>query len=127
MNGKPPPHFWERHLRCFDHAALINPSCVSAVTLSSMPISSTILLIGGLPAGTGRKIQFTGTTVLKVINGSHQLMAGYAWERTHMRIRYSNGTCRRQAHKGPSYAPQTSDGTAASSCCLIARSQKTQT
>jgi predicted ester cyclase len=26
-------------------------------------------LIGGLPAATGRKLQFTGTTVLKVING----------------------------------------------------------
>ena len=27
------------------------------------------LLIGGLPAATGRKMHFTGTTVLKVING----------------------------------------------------------
>ena len=26
-------------------------------------------LIGGLPAATGRKMHFTGTTVLKVING----------------------------------------------------------
>jgi predicted ester cyclase len=26
-------------------------------------------LIGGLPAATGRKLQFTGTTVLKVMNG----------------------------------------------------------
>jgi predicted ester cyclase len=26
-------------------------------------------LIGGLPAATGRKMRFTGTTVLKVING----------------------------------------------------------
>jgi hypothetical protein len=25
--------------------------------------------LGGLPAATGRKMQFTGTTVLKVING----------------------------------------------------------
>jgi predicted ester cyclase len=27
-------------------------------------------LIGGLPAATGRKMRFTGTTVLKVINGA---------------------------------------------------------
>ena len=26
-------------------------------------------LVGGLPAGTGRKMRFTGTTVLKVIDG----------------------------------------------------------
>ena len=26
-------------------------------------------LVGGLPAATGRKMHFTGTTVLKVING----------------------------------------------------------
>ena len=26
-------------------------------------------LIGGLPAATGRKMRFTGTTVLKVIDG----------------------------------------------------------
>jgi predicted ester cyclase len=29
----------------------------------------TDLLAGSLPAATGRKLQFTGTTVLKVING----------------------------------------------------------
>ena len=29
----------------------------------------TDFLIGGLPAATGRKMHFTGTTVLKVING----------------------------------------------------------
>jgi hypothetical protein len=28
-----------------------------------------IFLVGGLPAATGRKMHFTGTTVLKVING----------------------------------------------------------
>jgi predicted ester cyclase len=27
------------------------------------------LLVGGLPAATGRKMHFTGTTVLKVVNG----------------------------------------------------------
>ena len=27
------------------------------------------ILVGGLPAATGRKMRFTGTTVLKVVNG----------------------------------------------------------
>jgi hypothetical protein len=30
---------------------------------------SGLFLIGGLPAATGRKMHFTGTTVLKVIDG----------------------------------------------------------
>ena len=33
-----------------------------------VPPSKTFL-IGGLPAATGRKMRFTGTTVLKVIDG----------------------------------------------------------
>jgi predicted ester cyclase len=33
-------------------------------------------LIGGLPAATGRKLHFTGTTVLKVVNGKIQQEIG---------------------------------------------------
>lgn len=42
LKGEPPP-IWRRQISCFDHTAASNPSCVSAVTPSSRPISSTIL------------------------------------------------------------------------------------